>query len=451
MDSVLFTVNSISSWLWGLPMLIILAGGAIVMSIYLGFFQFRYFPFIMKYTFGNLFEKPKNNFIGTISGFKAMLTALAVTLGSGNIVGVGVAIGLGGPGAIFWMWICGMFASSFKYAEIVIGMKYRVLNEKGEYVGGPMYYLGSIAPWFGKLYALIFMFELIPSVANQAAGISDMGTVIGVPKPVFAFIIAVLIILIVHGGVRRIADVMNAVIPSMTILYFVAVIIIVIMNIQAVPSVISLIFTSAFTGTAAVGGFTGAVFSQGLRWGLARGVSSNDAGTGQSSIGHASALIKHPGEQGVWGVFEVVLDTLIICSLTAVAILVTDVWKTTDSQLASTLAGVAFKQSLGVVGGVLINIITFLFSMTTIIVIIYYGERLVEYLFKGKGFLAKYVYTFFVILGAFNGVNLLIHFVDIFYAGIIIPNVIGLFILRKEIKSITIDYFTKYRFDKKID
>ncbi len=451
MDSVLLTVNAISSWLWGLPMLIILAGGSIAMTIYLGFFQFRYFPSIMKYTFANLFEKPKNNFIGTISGFKAMLTALAVTLGSGNIVGVGVAIGLGGPGAIFWMWVCGMFASSFKYAEIVIGMKYRVLDEKGVYVGGPMYYLGSIAPWFGKLYALIFMLELIPSVANQAAGISDMGTVIGVPKPVFAFIIAVIIILIVHGGVRRIADVMNAVIPSMTILYFIAVIIIVIMNIKAVPSVIGLIFTSAFTGTAAVGGFAGAVFSQGLRWGLARGVSSNDAGTGQSSIGHSSALIKHPGEQGIWGVFEVVLDTLIICSLTAVAILVTDAWKTTDSQLASTLAGVAFKQSLGVFGGVLINIITFLFSMTTIIVIIYYGERLVEYLFKGKGYIAKYVYTFFVILGAFNAVNLLIHFVDIFYAGIIIPNVIGLFILRKEIKSITIDYFTKYRFDKKID
>lgn len=237
-EHFLLSVVEFTSWLWGWPMILILAGGSLLMTVYLGFFQFRYFPYIMKQTFGHLFEKPKKGEKGTISGFKAMLAALGATIGAGNIVGAGVAIGMGGPGALFWMWICGIMASAFKYAEIVLGIKYRIVDENGEYTGGPMYYLRKITPWLGSLYAAIFVLELIPAVANQAASVTDIGTVAGIPKAASAVVIAVIILVVVWGGIRRIADVMNAVVPFMSVAYFVGVLVIIAMNITKLPEVV---------------------------------------------------------------------------------------------------------------------------------------------------------------------------------------------------------------------
>lgn len=446
-EHFLLSVVEFTGWLWGWPMILILAGGSLLMTAYLGFFQFRYFPYIMKQTFGHLFEKPKEGEKGTISGFKAMLAALGATIGAGNIVGAGVAIGMGGPGALFWMWICGIMASAFKYAEIVLGIKYRIVDENGEYTGGPMYYLRKITPWLGSLYAVIFVLELIPSVANQAASVTDIGTVAGIPKAASAVVIAVIILAVVWGGIRRIADVMNAVVPFMSVAYFVGVLVIVAMNITKLPEVVSLIFKCAFTGHAATGGFAGSTLAITIRWGLARGVGSNDAGNGQSAIAHASAITDHPARQGMWGIFEVVLDTLVICTLTGLAILITDAWKVTDSSMASTLAAVAFQSVMGNMGAIFVNIITALFCITTIVVIIYYGERLAIYLFgKNIGRFAPVFYTIASVLGAFGSVDVLINFLDIMYAGMIIPNVIGLFIMRKEIKEQTDDFFLHERF-----
>ena len=310
-----------------------------------------------------------------------------------------------------------------------------------------MYYLRKITPWLGSLYAAIFVLELIPSVANQAASVTDIGTVAGIPKAVSAVVIAVIILAVVWGGIRRIADVMNAVVPFMSVAYFVGVLVIVAMNITKLPEVVSLIFKCAFTGHAATGGFAGSTLAITIRWGLARGVGSNDAGNGQSAIAHASAITDHPARQGMWGVFEVVLDTLVICTLTGLAILITDAWKVTDSSMASTLAAVAFQSVMGNMGAIFVNIITALFCITTIVVIIYYGQRLAIYLFgKNIGRFAPVFYTIASVLGAFGSVDVLINFLDIMYAGMIIPNVIGLFILRKEIKEQTDDFFLHERF-----
>lgn len=450
MEKFLVSVTEFTNWLWGWPMIGLLAFGSVIMSAYLGFFQFKYFPYIMKSTFGNLFAKPKEGEEGTVSAFKAMISALGATIGAGNIVGVGVAIGMGGPGAVFWMWACGIFASAFKYSEIALAIKYRRVDENGEYVGGPMYYLRKIAPWFGTLYAAIFAVELLPSVANQAASISDIATVVGIPKWVSAILTAAMVILVVYGGIKRLADTMDAVVPIMTVAYFAGVMLVLILNYDAIPAAIVSIFTGAFSGTSAVGGFAGASVAVALRWGLARGVGSNDAGNGQSAIAHSAAMTDHPGRQGMWGIFEVILDTLIVCTLSALAIIVTGVWETTDPSMASTLAAKAFQSVFGDIGAIFVNLITFLFCVTTIIVVTFYGEKLVSYLFGNKvGKSAKYVYTVFTILGAFGGVSTIIYFLDILFAGMIIPNVIGLFLLRKEIKEVTNDFFGRVRLEEK--
>lgn len=450
MEKILVWATDFTNWLWGWPMVGLLAFGSVAMSAYLGFFQFRHFAYIMKSTFGNLFAKPKEGEEGTVSAFKAMISALGATIGAGNVVGVAVAIGMGGPGAVFWMWVCGIFASAFKYSEIALAIKYRKIDENGEYVGGPMYYLRKIAPWFGTLYAAIFAVELLPAVANQAASISDIAMVVGIPKWVSAVLTATMVIFVVYGGIKRLADTMDAVVPVMTVAYFIGVMLILILNYKAIPEAMASIFIGAFNGTSAIGGFAGSSVAVALRWGLARGVGSNDAGNGQSAIAHSAAMTDHPARQGMWGVFEVVLDTLIVCTLTALAILVTGVWKTTDPAMASTLAAIAFQSVFGNIGAIFVNLIVFLFCVTTIIVVTFYGEKLVSYLFGNKiGKSAKYVYTAFTVLGAFGGVSTIIYFLDILFAGMIIPNVIGLFILRKEIKEITNDFFGRVRLEEK--
>ena len=331
MNSIIEAIISFSNWIWGVPMLVILLGGGIFMTVRLRFFQFRHFPFICAQTFGRIFGKPSG--AGTISPFAAATAALASTIGAANIVGVAVAIAFGGPGAVFWMWITALIGCAMKYSEIILGIKYRGMNEDGEYVGGPMYYLThglknkSLGKILGILFAFFLMLELTGSIATQTVSLVQTAETINIHKYVSGVVLVVLVSMVVFGGIKRISTVSEKLVPFMAIVYMSIALVIIVMNIQHVPATITHIFMNAFTATAAEGGFAGAAIAAGIRGGGARGCYSNEAGMGTAPLAHSAAITDHPARQAMWGVFEIVVDTLLVCSATAFIVMVTGIWK----------------------------------------------------------------------------------------------------------------------------
>ncbi len=444
MEGLVNAIVNFSNWLWGIPMLVILVGGGLFLTVYLGFFQFKYFGFIMRQTFGKIFDRSHKG-EGTVSPFQAATAALASTIGASNIVGVPVAIAFGGPGAVFWMWITALIGCASKFCEIVLGIKYREKNELNEYVGGPMYYLskGLKAPWVGALFAFFLMLEIIPSVATQTVSLVQTAGTIGIPSWATGLIIAILVGVVVYGGIKRIAQVTEKLVPLMATLYVVGAIIIIIINIKNLPGVIAMIFKHAFTPAAAKGGFAGAAIAQAMRWGIARGVYSNEAGMGTAPIAHATAVTDHPARQAMWGVFEIVVDTLIVCTVTALVVLTTGLYETIPAAEAASIPARAFQQLLGnTLGGGIVTLSIFLFVLSTIIVIVFYGEKQAEYLF-GIRFskIMRVVYLVAIFLGAYGGIEFLYNFLDILLATIIIPNMIGLIVMRKEVRELKNEFF----------
>ncbi|MCT4595136.1 MAG: sodium:alanine symporter family protein [Anaeromicrobium sp.] len=448
MEGFLKLVGDLSGWIWGTPMLIILVGGSLWLTISLGFFQFKYFPFIMRETFGKIFQKAQGE--GTISPFQAATSALASTIGASNIVGVPVAIAFGGPGAIFWMWLVSLIGAASKFSEIILGIKYREKNENGEYVGGPMYYLrkGLKSPFMGALFAFGLMVELIPSIATQTVSVVQTANTIGIPNMASGVVVAVVVALVVYGGIKRIAQVTEKLVPFMAMLYLVGAFIIIIGNASRIPEAIMLIFGHAFTPIAATGGFTGAAIAQSMRWGIARGVYSNEAGMGTAPIAHAAAITDHPARQALWGIFEIVVDTLIVCTTTAFVVLTTGIWKEVPADQAASMPARAFQSLLGdSLGGGIVTFSILMFVISTIIVVVYYGEKQAEYLF-GIGFskVMRVVYILAIFLGAVGGIEFLYQFLDILLAAIIIPNMIGLVLMTKEVKEIKDDFFNNPKY-----
>ena len=439
----------ISDWIWGTPMLIILFGGGLLLTLSLGFFQFRYFGFIIKETFGKMLKKPEKG-EGTVSPFQAATAALASTIGASNIVGVPVAIVFGGPGAVFWMWLTALIGSASKFSEIVLGIKYRQKNELGEFVGGPQYYLdkGLNMPWLGKFFAFFLMLEIIPSVATQTVSVVHTAATLNIPNWVSGATIAVLVGIVVYGGIKRIVQVSEKLVPIMAGLYILGALVITIVNIGELPAVIVLIFKSAFTPAAAVGGFTGAAISQAISRGVARGTYSNEAGMGTAPIAHAAAITDHPVRQAFWGIFEIIVDTLIVCSVTAMIVLTTGLWKTIPASEAASIPARAFQQILGEgLGGWIVTLCITLFVISTIIVIVFYGEKQAEYLFGTKfAQVMKFVYLVAIFLGAYGGIEFLYSFLDILLAAIIVPNMIGLILMRNQVKDLKDEFFSNSEF-----
>ena len=294
-----------NDWAWGPPMLIILFGGGIWMTIACDFVQFKHFKFIMGETLGKLLHSRKDG-EGTVSAFQATTSALANTVGASNIVGVPVAIARGGPGAIFWMWAASFFGLAIKWAEISLGVAYRQKdNADDTYVGGPPYYLekGLGMKWLGVLFAICLMLELIPSVGTQAVTAAENAAHVGIPAWVTGGLMAILGGLVVFGGIRRIGTVTEKLIPFMVIIYLIVAWVIILLNVTKIPSALGLIFAHAFTPAAAAGGFEGATVAAAARWGVARGVYSNECGMGQAAIAHAPAITDHPARQGCWAIF----------------------------------------------------------------------------------------------------------------------------------------------------
>ena len=397
----------------------------------------------------------KKEDVGDINHFRALTTALSATIGTGNIVGVALAIYYGGPGAIFWMWVTGFLGMILKFVECTLSFIYRKVNIDGSISGGPMYYmemglkekLGS----FAKMLGLIFAFATILCSLGtgnmaQSNSISDVFmTNYSIPTWVTGVFITSLVLLVIVGGIKRIAQVTARLVPFMAILYFVSAFIVLIIFIDKIPGSIYLIFTNAFTGTAATGGFIGAVFIITLRFGVARGLFSNEAGQGSAAIAHAAAKTEYPVREGLVASVGPFIDTKIICSLTALVIIVTGAWTDGIKGVGMTVDG--FEKGLSTIGlgtwsqhvvaGGLI-----LFAFSTIISWSYYGNRAVEYLF-GEQLIRPYQYMFglFVFLGSIWGIDLVWHFVDMVITFMTIPNLIAIILLSSVVKKEVKKYF----------
>jgi AGCS family alanine or glycine:cation symporter len=448
MDRIIEIVNIATGWVWGLPMLLTLGLGGLFLSARLGFFQVRYFPYIIKQTFGKMFMKVEE---GEVSPFAAATAALASTVGASNIIGVPAAIMFGGPGAVFWMWVMAFMGMGSKFVEIVLGFKYREKNEEGEYVGGPMYYMekGLNMKWLGIFFSFVLMVELVPSIMVQANSVSASALeAFNLNPAITGGVTLVLVGLVVIGGITRIAKVTEKLVPFMALAYFIGAMVIVIVNIAEVPRVLGLIFGYAFRPMSAVGGFAGSVVAASVRWGVARGVYSNEAGMGTAPMAHSSATNDHAVRQGFWGLFEIIVDTIIICSTTAFVVLSSGVWNAPGAMdNPSGLPAAAFTEFYGPIGGTVVTLSLLLFVVSTLIVIIFYGEKQAEFLFGLKfSRVMRYVYLASIFVGAIGGAKTLWIFLDIMLAMIIFPNMLALFLLHGEVRELTQEYFSSEKY-----
>lgn len=403
---------------------------------YVKIFSNNKITIILKETFGKIFKKGEGD--GTITPFQAATSALASTIGAANIVGVPLAIATGGPGAIFWMWIIAIFGCALKYSEIILGIKYRVKNEEGEYVGGPMYYLknGAKMPLLGSLFAFFLMIEIAPSIATQSASIVQTAETINIPPIISGIAVVFIVALVVYGGIKRISKVTEKLVPFMAIAYFLIALIVVLFNFKNIPSTFSLIFKGAFNPTAAAGGFAGSVVSATIRAGAARGAYSNEAGMGTSTIAHSAAVTDFPARQALWGVFEVIVDTLCICTITALLVLTTGTWSGVGADKAAAMPSIAVQSVFGTkFGGGFLTICMLMFVLSTLIVIIFYGEKQAEYLFGLKtSKLVRIVYLCFIMIGAVCRLDNIVVLLDSALACVIATNMVGVLKLRKEVK-----------------
>ena len=440
---ILEAIAAFGNWFWGLPILFLIVGGGIYITIRLGFVQFRKFGYICSQTFGKMFAKAGE---GEVSSFSAACGALASSIGASNIVGVPAAVVMGGPGAVFWIWLIALIGCGTKYCEIALAIKYREKNDDGEWVGGPFYYLralgGGIGKFLGGFYAIGLMIELIPSLCTQALSGTAQFVIMGVDEKISGVIMAVLVALVIAGGFSRVTKVMDLMVPVMAILYMVGAFVIIFMNADQILPSLGSIFVYAFTPHAAVGGFAGSTIALALRWGAARGVYSNEAGFGTAPTAHASATVDHPIRQAVWGVFEVTVDTLIVCTVTALMVLTTGMWTTSEYE-SGAIAQAAFHNAFGTFGDYFVAICVFLFVFSTIVVSAFYGWRQAEFLFGVKfSKVWRYVYPVAMVL-ATSGIDLTMMYMitDGFLAAIMTPNMIGLIIMVPQVAKLQKEYF----------
>jgi AGCS family alanine or glycine:cation symporter len=419
-------------------MLILLVGTGVYLTIILKGLQFRALGHALKL----IFHK-EDNASGDISHFSALTTALAATVGIGNIVGVATAITLGGPGAVFWMWITGLVGMATKYAEALLAVKYREEGENGMR-GGPMYYIskGAGLPWLGVLFAIFTALAAFGignmTQANSAA--LALESLLGWAPWVSGGIFMVLTGLVVIGGIRAIGRFTAMLVPLMIVLYLGAACVVLIMNATEIPEALGLIFWHAFNPIAAGGGFAGAAVAAAIRYGVARGVFSNESGLGSAPIAAAAAKTTDPVKQALVSMTQTFIDTLVVCTATALVILTSDVWMQGVS--AGVLTSMSFAESLGTTGSVIVSLATVLFAFSTLIGWSYYGEKAVEYLFNTKAIkVFRLAFVLVVMVGATRELSFVWHFSDLMNGLMAIPNLIGLLLLAKIVKSESERYF----------
>lgn len=457
LDELTSRITMIDGLVWqpfAMPLVLVIVGGLI--TIVTGFVQVRKFPFAVRMVISGMRQKSEAG-SKTITPFQALTTALASTVGNGNIGGVATAILIGGPGAIFWMWVCATVGMATKYAEAVLGVHYRVTRESGELASGPMYYITRGIPntALGKTLAMMFAFFGAAAALFGTGNMAQSNTVArtfveagrymtGVELPLWVpgILITVAVGAVLLGGIQRIAHVAEKLVPSMILLYLGAGFTFLALNITALPAALLLIVSEAFTPTAAIGGFAGASVAQAIAAGVSRGVLSNEAGLGSAPIAHGIANVKHPAEQGVVGIFEVFIDTIVVCTVTAFIILESGLW--TDPAYTNASGDLTAAAMGTVIPGarVLVAVCSFLFGFSTLIGWCYYGEKCVEFLF-GSRIVKPYrvIFTALIMVGAVVEVQLAWAIGTLLNGFMALPNLVGIFFLLGTIKKITKDYF----------
>ena len=440
MEQTVTILKQISGLLWGWPALILIAGTGIYLTLILGFLPLRQLGFGFRQMLG-----PQRG-VGTIGAGAALATSLSATIGTGNIVGVATAIHSGGPGALVWMWLIALVGMATKYAEAVLAVHFREKDAAGQYVGGPMYYikngLGKNWHWLAIAFAVFGMiagFGIGNSVqANSVAhGLSDS---FGLPPWITGVTLAVLVGMVVLGGMKRIATVATFIVPFMALAYLLAGLVVLADHASAIPDALALCFEGAFSGTAAAGGFAGALVKEAIRFGMARGIFSNEAGLGSAPIAHASANTDHPARQGSIAMLGTFIDTIIVCSVTGLAIVSTGVW---DSGVkGAPLSAMAFSSTFGGAGNIIVACSLAVFAFTTLLGWSLYSERCTQFLFGNKAVMPfRIIWVLAVPLGAIVSLNLVWALADIMNILMAVPNLIALLLLSPIVVRLSREFF----------
>lgn len=452
--------SAVNSFVWGIPAMVCIIGVGLLLSIRTGFIQFRKFGYTFKVTLGRIFHK-KEAADGSITPFQAVCTALAATVGTGNIAGVAGAIAIGGPGAVFWMWISALLGMCTKFSEVTLAVHFREKNKHGDWTGGPMYYikngLGSKWRWMAVLFALLGVLTVfgtgnatqvntITSAVNTAllsCHVIDASSV-SVSSLIIGIIIAFLVALILLGGIKRIGRVAEMLVPFMALLYIILALGVIFLNIDRVPGVFASIFEGAFSPASVTGGVVGSFFLS-MQKGVARGIFSNEAGLGTGSIAHATADTDHPVKQGFFGIFEVFADTIIICTMTALVILCSGVPASYGTDAGAELTINGFIATYGNWVSIFTAVALCCFAFSTILGWGLYGTRCIEFLFGtwiNKPFMV--VYSLVAIIGATADLGLLWSVAETFNGLMSIPNLIALFLLSGTVVKLVKDYFKNH-------
>ena len=452
--------SAVNSFVWGIPAMVCIIGVGLLLSIRTGFIQFRKFGYTFKVTLGRIFHK-KEAADGSITPFQAVCTALAATVGTGNIAGVAGAIAIGGPGAVFWMWISALLGMCTKFSEVTLAVHFREKNKHGDWTGGPMYYikngLGPKWRWMAVLFALLGVLTVfgtgnatqvntITSAVNTAllsCYVIDASSV-SVSSLIIGIIIAVLVALILLGGIKRIGRVAEMLVPFMALLYSILALGVIFLNIDRVPGVFASIFEGAFSPASVTGGVVGSFFLS-MQKGVARGIFSNEAGLGTGSIAHATADTDHPVKQGFFGIFEVFADTIVICTMTALVILCSGVPVSYGTDAGAELTINGFIATYGNWVSIFTAVALCCFAFSTILGWGLYGTRCIEFLFGtwiNKPFMV--VYSLVAVIGATADLGLLWSVAETFNGLMSIPNLIALFLLSGTVVKLVKDYFKNH-------
>ena len=456
MEGLMKLERAINGFVWGPVMLALLVGTGVYLTFRTGWVQVRWFGYIMKNTVGSLFRKKGAKDHGSnLSPFQAVTTALAGTVGTGNIAGVTGAIFAGGPGAVFWMWVSAFFGMCTKYSEIALAMKYRDTDANGVHKGGPMYYiergLGKNWKWLAVIFAILGGLASfgIGNIAQSSEIAGALNGLFHIPTLAGGIILTVVVAVVVIGGVKRIGQVTSLLVPFMAIFYILAGICVIVLRITDIPAAFAAIFTEAFSLKAVEGAIFGIAIMKAMQNGFARGVFSNEAGLGSAPIAHAASSTEEPAEQAIWGVFEVFFDTIVICSITAFTVLLSgfELGEAALEGYASkgSAAVAAFNAILpGTLGGTIIQLSLVFFALSTILSWSYYGERCWGYLSRDNRVVTsvyKVIFVLFCVVGAAGSGQLMWDISDTLNGAMAIPNLIALLLLSGAVASITREYF----------
>ena len=458
MLQIIETINTaVNNFIWGVPAMVCIFGGGLYLSIRTNFLQIRKFPYAIKTTLGRIFRK-RDASDGAITPFQAVCTALAATVGTGNIAGVAGAIAIGGPGAIFWMWVSALFGMCTKYAEVTLAVHYREINANGELVGGPMYYIknGLSKKWHWLAYLFAAFGVLTVFGTGNATQVNTITTAINsallnynvisesavsTSNLIIGIIIAILIAMILLGGIKRIGHVTEKLVQFMALLYILLGLGVILLNIQNVPAVFASIFRGAFQPRAVTGGIVLSMFTS-LKKGVSRGIFSNEAGLGTGSIAHACADTKKPVKQGMFGIFEVFTDTIVICTLTALVILCSGVAVDYGKAAGAELTILGFTSTYGSWVSIFTAVAMCCFAFSTAVGWGLYGARCIEFLFSEKVIKPfMVIYSLVAILGATANLGLMWSIAETFNGLMAIPNLIALFLLSGTVVKLTKEYF----------